>query len=416
MYTRDLPVLTATPLPTAPPLVPHEHANAGMSLGQLSLILWAYRKQSLLIAAAVIFAVGVAAWFWPRTYEATTTVMVNFEVNDPLAGREFPTGLLSSYMSTQVELVRGAEVLTTVIDRLKLKEIKEYTSGYSGSADGLRNWVQTRVQKKLKVEQGKYGSQLIHVTYEARTPAEAAAVANAVAEVYSEQQYAMLTGPATERARRYTEQLADLKTKVTRAQDQLAEFRRSRGLVAADARADVDMHAAPIQALKAQLALQNTRMAELAPTLGELHPQVLELKSQMAVTRGQLATETRAYSGKASAELIGAKYQLELQSAQAVYARALDGYDQIMFASEGGYTNVKFVSRATPPTKSSTPRVGVWMFLAVVFGSALALAIPFCWELLHRRVRCRDDMERDHGIPVLAELSAVRPMRALGAA
>jgi len=28
--------------------------------------------------------------------------------------------------------------------------------------------------------------------------------------------------------------------------------------------------------------------------------------------------------------------------------------------------------------------------------------------LLNRRVRCRDDVERDHGIPVLVELGPVR--------
>ncbi len=414
-YPRDLPTLTATPLPTGMPVVAQEYSHPGISLNQLALILWAHRKLSLAIVGAIVLATGAAGLLWPRTYEATTTVMVNFEVNDPLAGREFPTGLLGSYMSTQVELARGSEVMLKVIDHLRLADKKDYTSGYSGAPAGLPNWIATRVQKQLTVEQGRYGSQLIHITYAASNAVEAAQVANAVADVYAEQQYQMLTGPANERARRYSEQIGELKTKVIQAQQQVADFRRSRGLVDADARIDVDMHAAPIQSLKAQLALQITRMAELQPTLGERHPQVLELQSQIAATRRQLDTELRAYSGKAAAELAGSKLQLELQSAQAVYARALDGYDQVKFASAGGYSNVKFVSRATPPPRASKPRVGVWLFLALLIGGVLGLAVPFCYELINRRVRCRDDLERDHGIPVLAEMSSIRSTPALTA-
>ena len=412
MYPQDLPALASSApmplaMPLAMPLMPRDYAHPGMSPTQFASIFWAHRWLSLLIAAVVIMAVGTACALWPRTYEATATLMVNFEVNDPLSGREFPTGLLGSYMATQVELARGSEVLLPVIDQLHLTQQKDYVAGYSGEAQGLRDWVETRVQKNLLVEQGRFGSQLIHVTYAARRPAEAAQVANAVGEEYAKQQYQMLTGPASQRAKRATEQLGELKDKVTRAQEQLTDFRQRSGLVDADARVDVDMHASLIQSLKAQLATQSSRMAELRPTLGERHPQVQELQSQISVTRQQLKTELRAYSDKSTAELTGTKYQLELQSAQSSYARALDGYDQIKFASSGGYNNVNFVSRATVPPKASKPKVGIIMFLAVVVGGALGLAIPFFYELLNRRVRCRDDLERDHGIPVLIELGPI---------
>ena len=101
-----------------------------------------------------------------------------------------------------------------------------------------------------------------------------------------------------------------------------------------------------------------------------------------------------------------AKFQLELASAQAVYKRALDGNDQVLFASAGAYRNVDFVSRATPPSRASKPRVAIFLLLACVMGGGLGLALPFGYELLHRRVRTRDDLERDLGIPVLIEWGA----------
>lgn len=471
MYPIDLPALGSSPsLITATPLMPQDYVHPGMSLTQLASILWAYRKQSLLIAGAVILLVGIACSLWPRTYVATATLMVNYEITDPLAGKEFPSGLLGSYMSTQVELLRGSEVLGPVIDRLNLSSNKEYTSGYSGRADGLRDWIETRVRKNLLVEQGLFGSLLIYVKYGASNPAEAAQVANTIAEVYSEQQYKRLSGPASERAHRYTEQIVELKSKVAHAQDQLADFRQRSGILDSESKNNGDMqllstleqrlldaqnarriaetrssadqlvgsqvlNSPMIQSTKTQLALQESHMAELLATMGPRHPQVLELQSELNTTRRTLNTELHEYSSNAASELAssqllekklqkavddqrnsaikmrplqdeGVKYQLELDSAQAVYKRALDGYDQVMFASTGGYTNISMVGRAKPPPEASKPKVALAMLLACVLGGALGLTIPLCYELLNRRVRCRDDMERDHGIPVLIELGS----------
>jgi len=410
MYTQDFPALSNSgPMTLAIPLIPQQYGYSSLSLTQLLSILWARRKSTLSIATAVVLAVALACVWWPRTYQATATLMVNFDVNDPLGGKEFPVGLLGSYMATQVELAQGSEVLLAVIDRLKLADNKTYAAGYRGNATGLRDWIEARMRKDLLVEQGRYGSQLIYVTYSAQQSADAALIANTIAEVYSEQQHMRLTGPASSRAQRYTEQLGELKDKVNRAQDQVADFRKHNGLIGSDAKADVDMHSTMIQLLKPQLAIQTSQLAELNKSLGWQHPQVTALQAQISATRQALGAEQSAYSSKAGNELAAAKYQLELESAQSVYKRALDGYDQVMFASTGSYTNLNFVSRATPPPKAKKPNVNVILLLACLLGLALGLVIPLSYELLHRRVRCRDDIERELGIPVLVELGSIAP-------
>jgi capsular polysaccharide biosynthesis protein len=106
----------------------------------------------------------------------------------------------------------------------------------------------------------------------------------------------------------------------------------------------------------------------------------------------------------------GTKYVLELESAQSVYKRALDGYDQIMFASGDHYTNVNFVSRAVPAMKATKPNKPKLVIMGALAGLFLGLAAPFGYELiLARRVRCRDDFERDFGVPVLSEFDAIEP-------
>lgn len=414
MYPRDLPMLApATPMLLASPMLAHSPVNPGMSLPQWAVILWAYRLHTALIAAIVVLAAGTACVLWPRTYVATSTLMVDYEVNDPLGGREFPIGLLGSYISTQLELVRSPEVLLPAIGRLKLARKKAYSAGYKGDGSTLDEWVETQVRKNLLVEQGQYGSYLIYVTYSAHDAGEAADVANTIASIYVEQNLQRTTAPATERAKRYKEQLAELQQKVAQAQDQVT-----------------------IQTLKGKLVQQLQQMAELRATFGPRHPQALELQAQIDATRASLARELRIGSGSDAARedasrwlgeqpqrevdeqraQVGAdtaKYQLELDAAQAVYKRALDGYDQVIQASTGRYTNIEVTSRARPPLKPSKPKVMLAMLLAVFAGLFLGVTGPLCYELLHRRVRCRDDLERDHGIPVLVEFAPITYRRSL---
>jgi len=215
----------------------------------------------------------------------------------------------------------------------------------------------------------------------------------------------------------------------------MAESRNVEDLSAGDA----VMASTLVQTIKTQLATQESRLAELQTTLGARHPQVVELNAQIAASRNILAREIGGYSKNAAMSVTAArqleqklqravaaqrekvlataqlfdraaKYRLELESAQAVYKRALDGYDQVMFASSGNYTNVDIVSRATPPVKASKPRRLSFLLLGVLAAGFLGLCLPLVYELTHRRMRCRDDYERDFGIPVLAEFDSLSLM------
>ena len=465
-------------LPVTYSALPDVYTHSGLSPLQIWSIVWAYRKLSLFIALVIVgFATAVVAML-PRTYQATATLMVNYQVNDPLNSKEFPIGLLSSYMATQTELLRNPTVLLTVIDRLKLTENADYTAGYNGDAGGLREYVLEVLDKKLAIYQGQFGSQLIYITYGASSPKEAALVANTVAEVFKEQDFVRSTDPTTERAKRYTEQLMQLKVKADQAQQDYTAFHQRNSLIDAGGNganvelallSDLQQHLLEaqrirrsaeaassgdkdvgdqvmgsqlIQTMKSQLAAQESRLAELRTTLGPRHPQVAELLSQINTNSVALATEVGRYARNATTALSAAqrieqgaqaavaaqrekvlsssalhdqatKYRLELDAAQAVYKRALDGYDDVMFASMGNYTNVSVVSQATPPVKASKPRVVVYLLLAAMAGAFFGLAIPLMYEFVNRRIRSRDDFERDSGVPVLAEFGAIPLKRGL---
>lgn len=465
---NDLPLVIREQPSFAPvPYVPVDYLRPGLSWTQTLAILRAYRRLSVLIVMLGLSLTALAVTLWPRTYTATAAMMVNYEVNDPLNGKELPVGQVGSYIATQVELMQTPELLLTVVDRLALTHQPDYARGYRGDRGTLREWVAAQVARTLAVFQSQRGSQLIYVTYSADEPGHAAQVANMVAEVYKEQDAERAAGPPGERAQRYAQQLADLKAKVEQAQRDVTAFHQRNALIdagnksntdalllatlderllaAQNTRRDAEARAAQpqsvsdqvlastqVQALKTQLGTQEQRLALLNRQFMPTYPDVVEMQMQVDASRRAIALTVQSYGDNARAnrsvaqgleqglqravdaqrarmlersqlEDEAAKNRLELESAQAVYRRALEGYDQIMFASSHRASNVRLVSPATPPVRASKPHVLIGLALGAGASLLLGLGLPLVYERLNRRVRCRDDLELQHGVPVLAE-------------
>jgi len=471
----DYPLVArqAAGLAPAGAFVPHIFVNSGLSAAQFTSILWARRRLTLLIFLLVMVLTGLLLAFWPRTYTGVATLMVNYEVNDPQAGKDLPVGQVSSYIATQVELLQSPGVVLATVDRLDLTRNKEYMRGYSSESGTLREWVASKVSKNLTVNQGQLGSQLIYVSYAATQPEEAALVANTIADVYREQDRVRSMAPTEERISRYDQQLSDLKTKVDQAQMSVTSFRQRNGAIE-EGKASVDVSllsnlegrlveaqtslrlaqsraesnaavsdqalaSTHVQNLKTQIAGLEMRVAQLKRNYTSDYPDVREMQAQLADSKRLLGELVMNYSDNAQATLQaaqrletklqaavseqrskvltqlrvrdeGAKHVLELESAQTVYRRALDSYDQILLARLRQHTNVGFVSRATPPVKASKPKILTGLLAGGIAAAVLGVGLPLMLELARRRVRCRDDVERPHGIPVLAEFGRL-PMR-----
>jgi succinoglycan biosynthesis transport protein ExoP len=462
---RNLPVLAVAARPDSPSQDPmpqvmsQDYAQPGLSLAQIWCIAWAHRRQTLVITVAIVLTTAAITKIMPKTYAATATLMVNYESNDPLTSRGISTGPVQTYISTEMELMQSNDVLLPVVDKLNLTAIPYYTSGFSSSSGGgLRDWVREVLSKSLDIQQGRFGSQLIYITAAARDPVLAASIANTAADTYLEQQRQRVFGPASERAKNYARELAELKHKVSVAQEQVTAFRQRTGVTdtaaqASNVEADLLLsleqryqeaqnleraaevasggdRTANAAALGPNLQTLKTQLAQLRSTMGPAHPKVMELENQIAALRRSLAEDVssqlvaaRRLRQKLAAAVEeqrakvlgvqklqdeGTKFVVELESAQSVYKRALDGYDQIMFASGDHYTNVNLVGRALPAMKAIKPNKPKLALVGALAGLLIGLAAPFAYELVfNRRVRCRDDFERGFGVPVLSEFDAI---------
>jgi succinoglycan biosynthesis transport protein ExoP len=381
----------------------------------------------------------------------------------------------NSFVPTQIELIMSRVILQPVAERLKLTSDPQFTRGFQGTPIALNEIVTKNLHDVLMVQQGVnsqllYISASAKTPDRAAELANAVAdeylrqerqrtnqPAGERAERYSKQLVELREKAiaAQDRVTEFRQQngmtniesnfndvegagLADLQSKLEAAQNLRREIETKQLDAHADSTAALDSNA--VIALRSSLATQEAKMAELRETLGPKHPKVLELESQMEATRRSIANEVQSISANQGVQLarakeLEAKYQaamnterqrllerrglqdqgakliLELQSAQAAYKKALDGYDQIMFASAGNYSDVSLISRADPPARPEKPNKLKLLMMSIVASFGMAFAIPFGYELLlNRRLRCRDDLERNFGIPVLAQLGPIPSM------
>lgn len=137
-----------------------------------------------LLAAVVAFA--VSSWMQP-VYQAQVTLLVQ---QAPTTGLSEYTAILTSerLAQTYAQMLTGRPVLEATIARMGLSETAE------------------QLAKRVKVERVR-DTQLIRVKVEDTDPARAAAVANALAETFTEQ-------VRTIQEQRYAESLSNLKAQI----------------------------------------------------------------------------------------------------------------------------------------------------------------------------------------------------------
>jgi len=462
----SLPRVVGSELPL--PMMPaadEDLSSPGMSIAQVMSIVRAHLRRSLIALACLVLASGLLIKILPHSYVATATLIVNHGDNNPLAAPILPGGLEATFIPTQIELIQSPAVLQPVIDQLQLMSNPEWRDGFNGPPAALQESVLTKLTESLNVTQGA-GSDLLYIAASAKYPEEAATIANAVATQYLKLSRERIDQPAVQSAELYSKELEDLRQKTIEAQEQVTAFRQKHGMIdlapgnadeADTALNDLEQRLlaaenqersvqAQLQAqawgivsptapgnndLAANLATEQTELARMRQTLGPRHPQVLALESQIAATRNAITTSLSSqladarrlvaqYSAavQAQRQLVltrrhvqdeGTKLVLELESAEATYKRALDGYSQIQFASTDKANDVTMISRAVPPVKAEKPNKIKYFFVACVLSFGFAFGIPFVYELLvDRRLRCRDDLERNFGIPVLAQFRSTQ--------
>ncbi len=299
-----------------------------MNFAQFLLILQARKKIVLLTLLVTVAATLVVSLLLPKTYEATSSLVMNYKGVDPLTGLALPGQLLPGYTATQIDIISSKNVALRVVDQLKLAESPAVIAQFNESTGGqgtVRDWLADLLLKKLDIVPAKESS-VLNVTFKASDPQFAAAVANAFADEYMKLNVQLKVEPMKKATSYFNAQLKLLRDNLEVAQSKLSKYQQEHGIVSVDNRLDVesmrlndlsaqlvaaqsqameassrqsvahgsgsaspDVTASPVvQNLRINLAQQESKLAELGQRLGRNHPQYQSAAAEVARMRASL--------------------------------------------------------------------------------------------------------------------------------
>ena len=330
-----------------------------MSLHQFLLALRSRAKTFALVLACTVLATALVSIVLPKTYVATTAVVVDKPEEQSLTSDATRSPReQSGYVQTQVDVLTSPKVARKVANELGMTRDEKTQQRYlsdTGGAGSIDDWVASQLLKRLKTDTSQ--SSVIQIMYSSSDPKVAADVANAFAKAYMETTLELRTEPTREAAVWFNEQVKELRGNLEKAQAKLAAYQKEKGIFASDERYDLESarlselstqllqaqnlsyeaatrqrHAQGaaienlpevlthpvIQGLKADLARAEARLTEMAAYLGPAHPQYQRQQAEVRALRAKLGSEmARIAAGIESTARQQAEREADLKNALA---------------------------------------------------------------------------------------------------
>ncbi|MBF5038007.1 chain length determinant protein EpsF [Methylophilus sp. 13] len=304
-----------------------------MNFSQFLLILKARKKiisWTFLIVVGTTIAISLIL---PKSYTATTSLVVNYKGVDPLSGMVMQAQLMPGYMATQVDIITSHAVAVKVVQNLGLTNspvIKQQFEEETNGAIRIEDWLADLLLRKLDVKPSRESS-ILDISYTGSDPQFSAAIANAFAEAYQEASLRLKVEPSQKAAGYLLTQAKSYREKLEQAQVKLSQYQQENGLTSIAENLDVenaklnqlanqlilvqaqaldsssrqtnanaagdaspDISASPvIQNLKFSIAQAESKLAEAENRLGKNHPQYKAAQAEVNKLKSQLDVEVK---------------------------------------------------------------------------------------------------------------------------
>lgn len=303
-----------------------------MNFSQFLLILRA-RQRIIWLALATVVALTVAvSLLTPKTYKATSSVLLNYKGVDPVTGLTLPGQLLPGYMATQIDIITSKNVALRVVDALKLADSPTAVQQFNDATGGkgtVRDWLANLLLRKLDIVPSKESS-VVEISFSGADPQFVAAVANAFADEYQKISVQLRVEPMKKASAYFDSQVKQTRDALEAAQSRLSKYQQEHGIVSIDNRVDVesnrlndlstqlvvaqglasearsrqqmaqsgDAAASPdvaannlIQNLKVSVSAAEAKFAEISQRLAPNHPQYQSAKAELEKLREELRAQ-----------------------------------------------------------------------------------------------------------------------------
>lgn len=273
-----------------------------MRLSQILAILAARRWIALWVFFLTVLVTTLLSFLLPKTYTASTTVVINAKGADPVTGQMLPAALMPGYMATQFDIIASRNVALKVVDKLQIAQNPTAQAKFQEATDGegdIRDYYADQFLQGLEVKPSRESS-VIEISYRGPDPGFAAALANAFAEAYIQTSLELKTNPAKQASVFFDNQIKALRTDVEKAQARLSAYQNEHGITSSEGRLDVEM--ARLAELSSQLVVaqaqtydSNSRRNQLKRGGASDSPEILSnsliqgLKSQLVAAEAKLS-------------------------------------------------------------------------------------------------------------------------------
>lgn len=423
-------------------------------------------RLELFVLIAVLALVAIWTALSPKTYVATSSLLFDEPMVDPVQGTQTTQDSVAGLLSTQGDVIKSVAVAGEVVRSLQLvtpEVVTRWQAATDGTGD-VDTWYGRYLLGNLAIAP-EPGSRVLRLQYVSNDPQFAAQMANAFATSYLDTRLKMRTDPARTYSRWFQERTREVRENLQQAQARLTAFKRETGIVdtgtsdaevarlselsnqltsaeassaALGARAGTNAAASPdvqsssvVQGLRAQIASKTAQVSQMRTSLGPNHPDIIAAKAELAELQSRLAGEignstrsVRVASNAANSteaelrEKLNAQRQRmlslstdnaqldvlrrDVDTAQAAYDAVAARLQTMRLQSVAPDTNVRQLDSATAPLLPSSPNVPIRLLLGVVLGLLLAVGVALGLEIWRPRVRTADGVAGITGLPVLA--------------
>lgn len=328
-----------------------------MNFTQLFLALRARYKIILLVLAITVAAAVAITLLLPKTYKASTSIVLNTKGVDPVTGLTLPSQMLPGYIATQADIIRSKSVALKVVENLRLAEDPAVQGQFanSGASGDIKDWLAALLLNKIDIDPSRESS-VLTISFKGADPLFVAAIANEFATAYMQFSVQLKTDPAQQASGFINTQTKLLREQYEAAQSRLSKYQKENNIYNADNRVDVETTrlnelssqlvavqaqlidaqsrnrqasgnagASPdvqnnplIQGLKSSLTIAESKLAEMSQRLAPNHPQFIAAKSEVDKLRANLNEQIAiASSGVATSSQIAKQREGELRAALA---------------------------------------------------------------------------------------------------
>lgn len=360
------------------------------------LFLAIVKTRFTLILLTLLITVGIAGvltYLTPKKYLAATYLLFNFKEDNPFDTTIMPAQLVSSYLETQLDIIRSQNVALKVVDQLEFVDKPGWRQAYAqadAKAVPIRDWIATQLISNLLVEPLPNSSHVVSVSYEAGTGADASKIANTFAQAFIMTTLELTLEPARRNAAWFDDQLKILKKRVEAAQARVTDFQVAKGIVALDEKLAAEnqrLDDISKKLIDAQIDTDEVRSRQL----GENHPDYISSMQRQAALTQSLGAQRHLVL-----QLKGQRDQLnqlasEADAEQQNYTATIQNFNKQSFQSQFNQTNIAILSPAVQPQDPASPNVLLNMISATVLGLILGIGAALGAEMIDPRVRLRQE-------------------------